>query len=186
MRWDGRWWRQRCFPAESPGTRGAGSVVSGEFRNTSVSAARYINMHSSQLNHEVYMSTDRQTPFAHDPSCVPGAAFSKVPRKILGKLLILLVTTTITTSLLLLLLLLLLLHSFLLLRWTELIGLLVQCSTVALYPLHDFATCVSVAPKIRRFPKICLGTFENAALVGTNYRPSVYRPTLTLKPSNAN
>ena len=69
---------------------------------------------------------------------VPGAAFSKVHRKILGKLLILL-----------LLLLLLLLHSFLLLRWTELIGLLVQCSTVALYSLDDIATCVSVAPKIR-------------------------------------
>jgi len=83
----------------------------------------------------------------------PGAAFSKVPRKILGKLLILL----------LLLLLLLLLHSFLLLWWTELIGLLVQCSTVALYPLDDVATCVSVTPKIRSFPKIFLGTFENAA-----------------------
>jgi len=81
------------------------------------------------------------------------ATFSKVPRKILGKLLILL----------LLLLLLLLLHSFLLLHWTELIGLLVQCSTVALYPLDDVATCVSVAPKIRSFPKIFLGTFENAA-----------------------
>jgi len=67
--------------------------------------------------------------------------------------------------LLLPLLLLLLLHSFLLLRWTELIGLLllVQCSTVALYPLDDVATCVSVAPKIRSFPKIFLGTFENVA-----------------------
>jgi len=32
-----------------------------------------------------------------------------------------------------------------------------------LYPLDDIATCVSVAPKIRRFPKIFLGTFENAA-----------------------
>ena len=81
----------------------------------------------------------------------PGAAFSKVPRKILGKLLI---------SLLLLLL---LLHSFLSLRWTELIGLLVQCSTVALYPLDDVAISVSVAPKIRSFPKIFLGTFENVA-----------------------
>jgi len=81
----------------------------------------------------------------------PGAALSKVPRKILGKLLILL-----------LLLLLLLLHSFLLLCWTELIGLLVQCSTVSLYPLDDVATCVSVAPKIRSFPKIFLGTFKNA------------------------
>ena len=83
-----------------------------------------------------------------------GAAFSKVPRKILGKLLILLQ---------LLLLLLLLLHSFLLLRWTELIGLLVQCSTVALYSLDDVATCVSVAPKIRSFPKMFLGTLENVA-----------------------
>jgi len=78
----------------------------------------------------------------------PGASFSKDHRKILGKLLILL---------------LLLLHCFLLLRWTELIGLLVQCSTVALYPLVYVATCVSVAPKIRSFPKIFLGTFENAA-----------------------
>jgi len=51
-----------------------------------------------------------------------GATFSKVPRKILRKLLILL------------LLLLLLLHSFLLLHWIELIGLLAQCSTVALHP----------------------------------------------------
>jgi len=44
-----------------------------------------------------------------------------------------------------------------------LIGLLVQCSTVALYPLDDVATCVSVAHKISSFPKIFLGTFENAA-----------------------
>jgi len=80
-----------------------------------------------------------------------GAAFLKVPRKILGKLLILL------------LLLLQLPHSFLVLRWTELIDLLVQCSTLALYPLDDVATCVSVAPRIRSFPKIFLGTFENAA-----------------------
>ena len=43
------------------------------------------------------------------------------------------------------------------------IGLLVQCSTVALYPLDDVATCVSVTPKIRSFPKIFLGTFENVA-----------------------
>jgi len=43
------------------------------------------------------------------------------------------------------------------------VGLLVQCSTVALYPLDDVATCVSVAPKIRSFPKIFLGTFENVA-----------------------
>ena len=43
------------------------------------------------------------------------------------------------------------------------IGLLVQCSIVALYPLDDVATCVSVAPKIRSFPKIFLGTFKNAA-----------------------
>jgi len=42
-------------------------------------------------------------------------------------------------------------------------SLLVQCSTVALYPLDDVATCVSVAPKIRSYPKIFLGTFENAA-----------------------
>jgi len=79
-----------------------------------------------------------------------GATFSKVPRKILGKLLILI---------------LLLLHSFLLLRWTELIGLLVQCSTVALYPLDDIPTCVSVTPKIRSFPKIFLGADKNAAPV---------------------
>ena len=32
----------------------------------------------------------------------------------------------------------------------------VQCSTVALYPLDDVVTCVSVAPKIRSFPKIFL------------------------------
>ena len=32
-----------------------------------------------------------------------------------------------------------------------------------LYPLDDVATCVSVAPKIKSFPKIFLGTFENAA-----------------------
>jgi len=42
-------------------------------------------------------------------------------------------------------------------------GLLVQRSAVALYPLNDVATCVSVAPKIRSFPKIFRGTFENAA-----------------------
>jgi len=29
--------------------------------------------------------------------------------------------------------------------------------------MDDVATCVSVAPKIRSFPKIFLGTFENAA-----------------------
>ena len=34
---------------------------------------------------------------------------------------------------------------------------------MALYPLDDVATCVSVAPKIRSFPTIFLGTFENAA-----------------------
>jgi len=62
----------------------------------------------------------------------------------------------------LILLLLLLLHSFLLLR-TELIGLLVQCSTVALYLLDDVATSVSVTPKIRSFPKLFLGTVENVA-----------------------
>ena len=39
----------------------------------------------------------------------------------------------------------------------------VQCSTVAVYPLDDVATCVSVVPKIRSLPKIFLGTFENAA-----------------------
>ena len=50
-------------------------------------------------------------------------------------------------------------------RITELIGLLVQCSTVALYPLDDVGSCVSGPPKIRSFPKIFLGTFENAALV---------------------
>ena len=93
-----------------------------------------------------------------------GTAFSKLPRKIFGKLLILL-----------LLLLLLLLHSFLLLRWTKLICLLVQCSTVALYPLDDVATCVSVAPKIRSFPKIFLGTFE--------MWPLVYRCTVDLSAS---
>ena len=32
-----------------------------------------------------------------------------------------------------------------------------------LYPLDDVTTCVSVAPKIRSFPKMFLGTFENAA-----------------------
>jgi len=96
----------------------------------------------------------QKTLYMHFNCFKAGAAFSKVPRKISGKLLILL-----------LLLLPLLLHSFLLLRWTELIGLLVQCSTVALYPLDDVATCVSVGPtpKIRSFPKIFLVTFENVA-----------------------
>jgi len=75
-----------------------------------------------------------------------GATFLKVPRKILGKLLILF-TTTITTA-----------TTQFPITW-----LLVQCSTVALYPLDDVATCVSVASKIRSFPKIFLGTFENAA-----------------------
>jgi len=32
-----------------------------------------------------------------------------------------------------------------------------------LYPLDDVATCVSVTHKIRSFPKIFLGTFQNAA-----------------------
>ena len=45
------------------------------------------------------------------------------------------------------------------------IDLLVQCSTVALCPLDDVATCVLVDPKIRTFLKIFLGTFENAAPV---------------------
>jgi len=39
-------------------------------------------------------------------------------------------------------------------------------NSIVLYPLDDVATCVSVAPKTRSFPKIFLGTFENAAPEG--------------------
>ena len=98
------------------------------------------------------------------PSCRPTNSVKVL--KILGKLLILL------------LLLLLLLHSFLLLRWTELIGLLVQCSTVALYPLDDVATYVSVTDQ----------GLNSRPLSSNNLRQAVHTHTHTyfLSPSSIN
>ena len=92
------------------------------------------------------MSTSRVRTDLYTDS---GAAFSKLPRKILGKLL----TTTITTTT----------TQFSITSLNRIDRSISTCSTVALYPLDDVATCVSVAPKIRSLPKIFLGTFENVA-----------------------
>jgi len=51
-----------------------------------------------------------------------------------------------------------------------------------LYPLDDVATCVSVAPKIRSFPKIFLGTFENASPGRVFFWPGRAGPVFRLDP----
>ena len=81
-------------------------------------------------------------------SCFPGAAFSKVPRKILGKLLILGATDTqVATS------------------YSGYSATVEHCTNrpISSVQWSNRKLCSSTSSKIRSFPNIFLGTFENAA-----------------------